>query len=129
MTDSRDDSDGADGDGEWQLLPDYADAVLTQVERVPPGRVVTYGDIAAIVGKGPRQVGSVMSHYGSLVTWWRVLRADGRPVRDHERIAMEHFRAEGTPLTGRFLDRVDLRRARFDLSAADERDEADVGGE
>lgn len=105
----------ADG-GHWNVLPDYADAVLEQVERVPPGRVVTYGDIAALVGKGPRQVGSVMAQYGAMVTWWRVLRADGRPPQGHEEIAIAHYRSEGTALAGRFLDRVDLARARFDLT-------------
>lgn len=97
-------------------LPELADAVLEIVDQVPPGKVVTYGDIGKVVGAGPRQVGAVMSQYGGLVTWWRVLRADGRPPQCHEGTALEHYRAEGTPLTGTYLDRVDLRRARFDLT-------------
>ena len=97
-------------------LPDLADAVLEVVDSVPEGKVVTYGDIGKIVGAGPRQVGAVMSEYGAMVTWWRVLRADGRPPQGHEDEALAHYRAEGTPLKGVFLDRVDLRRARFDLS-------------
>lgn len=114
-TDDPEELETGDAAAPWTVLPDYADAVLTQVERVPVGRAVTYGDIAAVVGKGPRQVGSVMSHYGGLVTWWRVLRADGRPPQGHEQEALEHYRSEGTPLAGRFLDRVDLDRARYDL--------------
>ncbi|NNG39187.1 cysteine methyltransferase [Flexivirga sp. ID2601S] len=98
-------------------LPDLADAVLEVVDRVPAGRVVTYGDIGKVVGAGPRQVGHVMSEYGSLVTWWRVLRADGRPPQCNEDEALARYREEGTPLTGTFLDRVDLRRARFPLTA------------
>ncbi|GAB3485845.1 MGMT family protein [Flexivirga lutea] len=96
-------------------LPDLADAVLDVVDRVPEGKVVTYGDIGRVVGAGPRQVGAVMSEYGALVTWWRVLRADGRPPQGNEDEALAHYRAEETPLKGTFLDRVDLARARFDL--------------
>lgn len=97
-------------------LPDLADAVLEVVDGIPAGKVLTYGDIGKIVGAGPRQVGAVMSEYGALVTWWRVLRADGRPPQGHEDEALAHYREEGTPLKGTFLDRVDLRRARFELA-------------
>lgn len=51
--------------------------VLRAVELVPAGRVITYGDIAELVGTGPRQVGSIMRLYGSNVTWWRVTNASG----------------------------------------------------
>lgn len=49
-----------------------AELVLRAVEQVPPGRVVSYGDLADLVGIGPRQVGAIMRVYGSGVTWWRV---------------------------------------------------------
>ena len=51
--------------------------VLRAVEAVPSGRVVAYGDIAGLVGTGPRQVGAVMAAHGHAVAWWRVVRADG----------------------------------------------------
>ena len=51
--------------------------VLVAVEQVPAGRVVAYGDIAALVGVGPREVGSIMRAYGGNVTWWRVTNAAG----------------------------------------------------
>lgn len=51
--------------------------VLRAVEQVPRGRVVSYGDVAALVGIGPRQVGSIMKLYGSNVTWWRVTNSYG----------------------------------------------------
>jgi methylated-DNA-protein-cysteine methyltransferase related protein len=51
--------------------------VLRAVEQVPRGRLVAYGDIAALVGVGPRQVGAVMRRWGGNVTWWRVTNADG----------------------------------------------------
>ncbi|WP_018156704.1 MGMT family protein [Demetria terragena] len=94
-------------------LPDIADRVLAIVDQVPAGRVVTYGDIGKIAGCGPRQVGQVMSRYGSLVAWWRVLRADGRPPQGHLDTAMANYRAEATPMRG---DRVVLTQARFALT-------------
>ncbi|WP_093837300.1 MGMT family protein [Streptomyces aidingensis] len=95
-------------------LPDYADRVLTAVEQIPPGRVATYGDIAALLRSGgPRQVGTVMARYGGAVPWWRVVRADGALLPGHEREALEHYRTEGTPLRPGGTPRIDLRRARW----------------
>jgi methylated-DNA-protein-cysteine methyltransferase related protein len=88
---------------------EYAEAVLDLVERIPPGRVMTYGAIAGWLGQGgPRQVGSVMSRYGGGVPWHRVVNASGRVPPGHEREALRRLRAEGTPLKG---ERVDLRSA------------------
>ncbi len=41
-----------------------------------------------------------MSRYGSDVPWWRVIRSDGRPPQGLEDEALEHWRAEGTPMVG-----------------------------
>ena len=38
--------------------------VLRTVELVPPGRLVSYRDVAALLGTGPRQVGAVMAREG-----------------------------------------------------------------
>ena len=90
---------------------DYVEAVLAAVEQIPPGQVASYGDVAELVGRGgPRQVGTIMSRYGSGVPWWRVVRADGRPVVGLEEQALSRLRAERVPLRG---DRVDMRQARF----------------
>jgi len=88
---------------------DFAEAVLDLVEKIPAGRVMTYGSIADWLGRGgPRQVGSVMSRYGGGVPWHRVVNASGRVVPGHEQTALDRLRAEGTPLRG---EHVDLRRA------------------
>ena len=90
---------------------DFVEAVLAAVEEVPPGRVVTYSDIAEWVGRGgPRQVGRVLALYGGGVCWWRVIRADGRPATGLEERALAHLREEGAPVRN---GRVDLRRARW----------------
>ncbi|MEV8094977.1 MGMT family protein [Kitasatospora sp. NPDC085879] len=106
-------SDTGPDDG---ALPPFAEAVLDLTERIPPGRVMTYGDVAEYLGQGgPRQVGRVMSLYGGGVPWWRVIRADGRPLPGHEHRALPEYRAEGTPLREVGGEpRVDLRRARWD---------------
>ncbi|MDQ6715112.1 MAG: MGMT family protein [Actinomycetota bacterium] len=98
-------------------IPDRAEQVLEVVEQIPAGAVLTYGDVAEMVGtRGARFVGNVMSRYGSDVPWWRVVRAGGWPPRGHEERALEHYRSEGTPLVRGVLDgiRVDLVRARWE---------------
>ncbi|MGK5532997.1 MGMT family protein [Streptomyces sp. URMC 129] len=114
--------------GPAHSLPEYADRVLTAAERIPPGRVLTYGDVARRLGEGgPRQVGRAMALYGAAVPWWRVVRADGRLLPGHERRALEHYRAEGTPLRAGAgpgdMPRLDLRRARWQ----EDEDEAAAG--
>ena len=92
-------------------LPDFAEAVLAAVDQIPAGRVVSYGDIAEFLGTGgPRQVGRVMALYGGSVSWWRVIRADGRPVAGLEERALTRLRAERVPIRN---GRVDLRAARW----------------
>ncbi len=102
-------------------LPEYAERVLDVADLIPPGRVMTYGDIAEWLGEGgPRQVGRTMALYGSAVPWWRVVRADGTLLPAHELRALDHYRAEGTPLreASRHVEghipRIDMRRARWD---------------
>lgn len=58
-------------------LPDYAERVLAVVDKLAPGEVATYGEVAAEAGTGPRQVGSVLRKWGAETNWWRVVRADG----------------------------------------------------
>ncbi len=100
--------------------PDAHDRVVLAVGLVPPGRVVSYGDIARIVGAGPRQVGSILKHTEADVPWWRVLGHDGvliplakaRPHWDAEGIVVRPdgrgcriraFRADLTELATEYL--------------------------
>lgn len=94
---------------------EYAEAVLSTVERIPRGRVSTYGAIADAVsdqlgcGGGPRQVGAVMANHGGPVPWWRVVRADGSLPPSHQGEARQCYLAEGTPL--RASGSVDIEQA------------------
>lgn len=92
--------------------PPYAERVLELVERIPAGKVMSYGDIAEYLGEGgPRQVGRVMAEWGGAVPWWRVVHADGTPAQGLEGRCMARWREEGTPVRGA---RVDMRSARWD---------------
>jgi alkylated DNA nucleotide flippase Atl1 len=91
----------------------FAEQVLDLVDRIPPGRVLAYGDVAALVGGGgPRQVGRVMALWGGGVPWWRVVRASGEPATGHEREALARLRREGAPLRADGT-RVDLGVGRW----------------
>jgi len=101
-------------------VDDYSARVLDVVDAIPPGQVMSYGDIAEYLGAGgPRQVGRVLASYGGGVTWWRVIHADGTPPPGHEAAALKHYLAEGTPLrSARPPVRVDMRRARWSGSGS-----------
>jgi alkylated DNA nucleotide flippase Atl1 len=89
---------------------EFVEAVLSLVEKVPPGRVTTYGALADAVGsRGPRSVGRVMSTYGGSVPWWRVVRADGSLPPCHDEESRARYLEEGTQF--RPSGRVDMSRA------------------
>ena len=84
---------------------DVDEAVFDVVERIPPGRVSTYGAIGRLVGVGPRRVARALSQGGGAVPWHRVVRADGsvaEPVRVQQ---LALLAAEGVPVRS---GRVDL---------------------
>jgi alkylated DNA nucleotide flippase Atl1 len=86
---------------------DVDEAVFDVVERIPPGRVSSYGAIGRIVGVGPRRVARALSAGGGAVPWYRVLRADGTaadPVRVRQ---LEMLAGEGVP----------IRNGRVDMAA------------
>src|SRR5689334_24575953 len=80
-------------------LDEYSAQVLDVVDSIPPGRVMSYGDIAEYLGSGPgpRQVGRVMATYGGAVAWWRVIHSDGTPAPGHDSVALRPYPAEATP--------------------------------
>jgi alkylated DNA nucleotide flippase Atl1 len=86
-----------------------AEDLAELVAAIPAGKVASYGDLAAQLGVGPRQVGRVMPALADGVPWWRVVRADGTPATCHGGRAPALLEAEGTPFHGR---RVDMRTAR-----------------
>jgi alkylated DNA nucleotide flippase Atl1 len=96
---------------------DYTQAVIEVVAAIPPGCVMTYGDVAWTFGRpGARAVGMVMRFHGSGLPWWRVVRAGGHPPAGHEEAARRRYEAEGTPLLPASTPagyRIDLARATY----------------
>lgn len=59
--------------------PKYRERVFSMVRRIPSGRVMTYGQIAELLGDHytARTVGFVMHGAGDTVPWHRVINARG----------------------------------------------------
>jgi methylated-DNA-protein-cysteine methyltransferase-like protein len=83
--------------------------VVEQLREVPPGSVVTYGDLAP---GSPRRVGYVLATTRDDVPWHRVVRSDGSVAMGVRQLRL--LRREGVPIRG---NRVDLRKARYSGSA------------
>jgi len=100
----------ASGDG-------FTRRVLTVVRRIPPGRVATYGDVAALAGRphAARAVGNIMRGCGRPdVPCHRVIAAGGRlgGYGGRELMKRSLLAAEGILVSGarvRELDRVRWR--------------------
>lgn len=96
------------------VTPDeYVELVLSLVERIPPGRVMSYGAIAECLAdvsgrSSARLVGTIMARYGGAVPWYRVVNNAGRLVPGHEVEAATRLRAEGVEFKG---DRVVMAKA------------------
>lgn len=90
----------------------FAVKVLALVNAIPRGRVMSYGDIAACVGGGPRMVARVMATQGDEAPWWRVLRADGSCAPGLKTRQRKLLRGEGVAFRDR--DRVDMAAARYE---------------
>lgn len=93
---------------------ELAQRILQAVASVPPGRVATYGDVAAEAGgNSARFAGWVLSHLADDdLPWHRVLPVSGRPVPRLADRQLARLAAEGVPSTD---GRVAMRRYRIDL--------------
>lgn len=60
--------------------PKYRERVYKIVRRIPRGRVMTYGQIAMLLGEGytPRTIGFVMHGSDDRTPWHRVINSQGR---------------------------------------------------
>jgi methylated-DNA-protein-cysteine methyltransferase-like protein len=94
-------------------MSDLIERVLSVVDQIPPGKVLTYGDVAELASAPtPRHVGQVLLHHGNEVPWWRVLRVDGTPAPHLRERQLQRLREEGAPILPNG-DAVDLRRCRW----------------
>ncbi|MDX1501454.1 MAG: MGMT family protein [Thermoanaerobaculia bacterium] len=101
--------------------------IYATVSRVPPGRVATYGQIAAVAGLPghARQVGYALAALpdGSGVPWQRVINARGEVSRRSGPGWVEGYQRHLLEEEGVVFDlhgRVDLRRYRWEPDEAAE---------
>ncbi|HEY0874127.1 MAG TPA: MGMT family protein [Vicinamibacterales bacterium] len=89
--------------------------VLAAVRRIPPGRVATYGDVAAAAGspRASRAVGNIMRECKSVgVPCHRVIAAGGQlgGFGGNLQLKRELLRAEGILVSGNRVKDFDARR-------------------
>jgi alkylated DNA nucleotide flippase Atl1 len=78
------------------ITDDQVERVRALVASIPPGRVSTYGDIAAAAAlSSPRIVAWIMRTDSSDLPWHRVIRASGTPAPHLASRQLELLRAEG----------------------------------
>lgn len=60
----------------------FEQAVRQVLDRLGPGDVVTYGEVAAEAGwpGAARAVGTLLARSGGTLPWWRVVTANGRLI-------------------------------------------------
>ena len=71
--------------------------ILDVIRSLAPGKVVSYGEIAADAGypRQSRRVGNLLAGADLDLPWWRVVNAAGRLVPGLEAEQAERLRAEG----------------------------------
>ncbi len=83
----------------------FREAVESLVVQIPPGFVMTYGQVASLIGhpRAARQVGGV-AHFGDVnLPWHRLVNKAGRLAAGYPggRLAQkEHLEAEGVEVMG-----------------------------
>jgi methylated-DNA-protein-cysteine methyltransferase-like protein len=92
-----------------------ADAVLELVDSIPAGRVMTYGDVARVLGiPSARTVGQLLARSGDVTAWHRVVLSTGYTADHLTERQLGLLQGEGVPIRHR---RVDLRQARWNPSS------------
>lgn len=96
------------------MIPPLAiERMLAVVQRIPPGRVATYGQVAALAGypRRARLAGQALHAAGDGVPWHRVINAAGVCSLSADspagRLQRERLRADGVEFRG---ERVSLAR-------------------
>lgn len=89
----------------------YPDAVHELAQLVPRAAVLSYGDVAELLGSGSaRQAGKAMGAAPEGTPWWRILRSDGTITGALMAEASGHWAAEELASPGR---RIDMNRKRW----------------
>lgn len=101
-------------------MSNFYEAVYTLVRQIPRGRVMTYGQIATILGqpRASRAVGYAMRASGRHddVPWQRVINSQGRisAKDDIHRPILQRVLLEAEGIEFDLSDRCDLKRLRWE---------------
>lgn len=101
------------------MLQPYTMRVIETIKQIPEGKVMTYGQIAALAGssRGARQVVRILHSLSSIhqLPWHRVVNSKGEIAiqEDEARMIQQHLlEAEGVEVTR--SGRIDLARFRYE---------------
>jgi methylated-DNA-protein-cysteine methyltransferase related protein len=80
----------------------WEEAIAAVLDRLEPGEVVSYGEVAAQAGRprAARSVGRYLAVAGERHPWWRVVASTGRLVPGHEAEQRRRLAAEGVVVAG-----------------------------
>lgn len=83
-------------------MTEFQARVAEVLQRLAPGDVVTYGEVAAEAGYpgAARAVGRILAASHGEYAWWRVVASGGRLVPGAEREQARRLRAEGVRVEG-----------------------------
>ncbi|MEA4964413.1 MAG: MGMT family protein [Oscillospiraceae bacterium] len=97
----------------------FFECVYQAVARIPPGKVVSYGQIAWMLGapRAARQVGWAMRRCPDGLPWQRVVMADGS-VAGGEFAALRRALLEGEGVAFLPDGRVDMARCQWNEHAS-----------
>lgn len=92
------------------------------VRQVPRGKVVTYGDVATLVGQGcdARVVGYAMAVCPDDVPWQRVINAQGKISLKGDSAAKQRMRLEAEGIVFDDRGRIDLGSYRWGASGPEQ---------
>ena len=97
----------------------FTEKALTIIKQIPPGKIMTYGQVAAVAGspRAARQVTRILHSMSAKhsLPWHRIVNAQGRIVlRDEEArfFQRKSLQAEGVEVDKD--DCIDLSHYRFD---------------
>lgn len=100
-------------------MQNFTEKALNIMMRIPPGKIMTYGQVAAAAGspRAARQVTRILHSMSAKynLPWHRIVNAQGQiVVRDEDSRFFQKtsLQNEGVEVDGR--DRIDLNRFLFD---------------
>lgn len=111
----------------------YRERVFEIVRQIPSGRVMTYGQIAEILGDNytPRTVGYVMNAATEDVPWQRVINAQGACSTGHiilpVNLQQQMLESEGVIFNEK--GRCDLKRYRWQTESAEDEKQPTLFGD